>query len=156
MSRYRDEDRYFQLLALIVIASILILAAAEGRCEEVGPPAPKVYTNCPIGEDCSGVQRHDRVLRYVAIQTSAAAVDIWATGYCLSHNPLCIERNPLGQTAEQRIAVKAVMISGFAIMANELDKRGHEPAAIGVTVVGVMAHLFLASRAIHIGNQGNR
>ena len=152
MSRYRDEDRYFKILGLIVIASILILAATEGRCEEVGPPPPKVYTNCPVGEDCSGTQRHDRVLRYVAIQTAAGAYDIWATGYCVAENPKCFETNPLGKTAEQRIALKAATISGFAIMANELDKRGHVNKAIGVTVVGVMLQVFLGTRAIRMAH----
>jgi len=156
MSRYRDEDRYFQILALIVIASILILAAGEGRCEEQGPPPPKVYTNCPVGSDCGGSQRHDRVLRYVAIQTAAGAFDIWATGYCVAENPKCYETNPLGKTAEQRIALKAATIAMFAIGANELDKRGHKNAAIGTTVVGVMLQTFLGVRAIRMGRQAHQ
>jgi hypothetical protein len=126
----------------------LILAAAL-----VGPPAPKVYPTCPIGEECEGAKHHDRVLRYVAIQTAAGAFDIWATGYCVSKNPSCYETNPLGKTAEQRIAVKAATIAGFAIMANELDRHHHEHLAIGVTVVGVALQTFLGVKAIKMGNQ---
>ena len=156
MNKSREEEWYFRILAIIVFVALMILAATESRCEEVGPPPPKVYTNCPVGEDCSGTQRHDRVLRYVAIQTAAGAFDIWATGYCVAENPKCFETNPLGKTAEQRIALKAATIAMFAIGANELDKRGHKDYAIGVTVVGVMLQTFLGVRAIRMARQAHQ
>lgn len=152
MQPSREEEWYFRILALIAFVAIMIVAATESRCEEVGPPPPKKYTNCPIGEECAGSQRHDRVLRYVAIQTAAGAFDLWGTGYCVAENPQCFETNPLGKTAEQRIALKAATISGFAIFANELDKRGHVNKAIGVTVVGVMLQVFLGVRAIRMAH----
>lgn len=146
-------------------ASLLRVATVEASALSLAapvvpfPPATPA-TTCPDDPSSSGqpvevglsglpIDRHDRLTYYISLQLGGAAMDLWSTGYCLSHNPQCREANPLGQTAEQRIALKIGWVGVFGLAANWLERSGHRWIARILTGVTVAYQVALSINNFH-------
>lgn len=135
------------LVAPVVSPAPATPAAPSPEAATSGPPAELGISGAPI-------DRHDRLVHYLALQTAGAALDLYSTGYCLAHNPQCREANPLGQTAEQRIALKIGWVGVFGLAANWLERSGHRWIAriltgftVAFQVVAAINNFYQAGKA---------
>lgn len=148
------------ILALILAASVTPLTDALRDLSNASQPTALSPTAVPAANASAGgdgtspiplgaapLDRHDRVLHYLAWQTAGAAVDLWSTGYCIDRNPRCREGNPLAGNGHplQITALKLVHISAFAYGANELERHGQHRLAVLVNVFGVFVQVAAAS-----------
>lgn len=78
------------------------------------------------------MDRHDRILHYLAFVGGSAMLDVWGTGYCRAKYPgQCGGVNPLeGKTDAQLVAVKGVQVAAFALLSDWRERRGHKTQAI--------------------------
>lgn len=128
-------------------------------CGQAGALAETLILPDDLAQGFYGIRpepmdRHDKAWLKTSLLGLFGFGDLWFTGRAFRLNPDAYERNPWGQSVEERFALKGIVLSGFAVGINALERRGHSYWATVLTVGGCLFYSALMVEAYRIGNEG--
>lgn len=128
------------------LRAVIALVLAAALMGPPDPPDPRIVARL---EEIRKVA--DGTLLDATIIAPGVSFDLWTTSHCLEQNRACYEQNPLGSTAEKRIALKAAAFPMEIGACYVLRRTGHHNWARGLAIGLTVFHAVIG---VHNLNQG--